>query len=384
MISGEKFTDKPPYTNRGVQNTKNNDFTGKQYILFDWLEFTIFNKKHSPYEYFKYLFNIDQKDIVFESGGVSGYIYTYTYKNIRLYDSNNPDMGYHFIISGKGCRDLEEIGISYKSLFKILLSFNTQYSRIDVSIDDFTNDYFNLEKVKDCVLNGEVRSRFKNAIEFKKTSLLDSSDKGHTIWFGSRSSKLQIVFYDKLKERESQNVIVDSDIKYWNRVELRFRDEHANFVVSNYLDPESDIVFIEFIKGILYNYIQFVYKSETDSNKARWKIKTWWSDYLDNVSKIKLQNLYKESDIAVKKKWLSTSVSKTEFSVFISDLKDLSIDEVSSNFIYDQLMSGYKKITYKDIQYINEYRASRGLTVIDMKDIEDFIASVKEVLLIKN
>ena len=67
-----------------------------QYILFDWLEFTIFNKKHNPYEYFKYLFNIDPKDVVFETGGVSGYTYTYTYKNIRLYDSNNPDMGYHF------------------------------------------------------------------------------------------------------------------------------------------------------------------------------------------------------------------------------------------------------------------------------------------------
>ena len=72
---------------------------------------------------------------------------------------------------------------------------------IDVSIDNFTNKYYSLNRVVKCIKNHEVVSRFRSCIQFAKEDLDSLENIGHTVWFGSRSSDVQFVFYDKLKER---------------------------------------------------------------------------------------------------------------------------------------------------------------------------------------
>lgn len=36
------------------------------------------------------------------------------------------------------------------------------------------------------------------------------------------------------------------------------------------------------VKGVLSNYLNFLVKSPTDSNKARWSVAPWWNEFLGN------------------------------------------------------------------------------------------------------
>lgn len=56
------------------------------------------------------------------------------------------------------------------------------------------------------------------------------------------------------------------------------------------------------------------------SRKERHSTSLWWLDYLERVDKIKFNIKYKESDITRKINWMDTSVSKSNFMVFL-DMK---------------------------------------------------------------
>ena len=47
-------------------------------------------------------------------------------------------------------------------------------------------------------------------------------------------------------------------------------------------------------------------------------------------------------------------------------------------------MTGAEKLTSKELQYINEYRISKGLNVFTLEEIESYVDSVKEFLVVKN
>lgn len=206
-------------------------------------------------------------------------------------------MGIHIYITGSGCRDIEDLNILYIDLFKKLISYGAVFTRVDISFDIFTEKYFSVKKIGDCIKNNEVVSRFKNSIEFLKTDLSNSLTNGYTIWFGSRASKIQIVFYDKLKERECNNYIVTNNIKFWNRLEIRFRDNYASEVIYNFVNND----FNKYIISILNNYISFKEYNSCDlKHKYRWNNKKWWNNFLNNAEKISFSNVNVESSISKK------------------------------------------------------------------------------------
>ena len=378
-------------TNRVVVNTENYEQSqylygfapnNPQSIIIDWIQCTIFdNFGHSEREYFNILFGVNPDDVLFENSGLFSYSYTYSYKNIKILSSEDSSLGYHLYVTGAGCRNIEELNISYKSLFKTLIRYNSKFTRIDISIDDFTKDYFNLTKLAYYINNGLVRSKFKSTIHFNKVGVNNNKLNGDTIWFGSRSSQVQVCFYDKLQERINNNYLVNSDIKSWVRTEVRFRDLKAQDVVLKYAIQDFELNSL--LKGVLINYIQFLKRSDSDSNKSRWTVANWWLDFTDNVDRLRLSTLPLESSITKKQNWLDFSVSKSEFAVFISNIPNLSSDYVTSEFIYNLLYLGSSKITDKDIAYINEYRTSRGYSPIDKDFIDSFLNDVKEIIISK-
>lgn len=380
-----------PSTNRGVENTTNIiqtqylfDFEPvlPQYIIFDWIQATIFDLNgFSERDYFYLIFGIKPDFIIFENGGLFGYEFTYSYKNIKLFSSTNKDLGFHFYITGSGCRNIEELELDYINIFNRLLHYNSKFTRLDISIDDFTNDYFTVKKIKNYIDKKLVRSKFKTTVQFIKNGLSNDKLNGNTIWFGSRSSSIQVCIYDKKQERENNNYFLNDNIKYWTRTEIRFRNLFAQDVINNLVLNNYSLN--DLVKGVLLNYIQFLIPSKTDSNKSRWLVAKWWLDFCDNVNRLKLHSLPYETSISKKHSWLSQFVSKSEFSVFISNLPDLNVDYITSDFIYNQLYTGFDKITDNDLQYINEYRISRGFLPLTISDLSDFVRSVKDVLLIK-
>ena len=67
----------------------------------------------------------------------------------------------------------------------------------------------------------------------------------------------------------------------------------------------------------------------------------------------------------------------------LAEIPDLTTDEQSSKYLYNLFMIGSDRLTDKDLQFINEYRLSHNLSVLDMADIRDYVENVKEILIRK-
>ena len=67
----------------------------------------------------------------------------------------------------------------------------------------------------------------------------------------------------------------------------------------------------------------------------------------------------------------------------LSDIKDISCDSVLSGFLYNFLMKGSEDVKDIDLQKINQYRLKNNLKPLDRVEIEDFIKSIKDVIISK-
>lgn len=374
---------KAPVTNRGAVNT----------LIVDWCQFTIFYKglellekmpfvsiKDFAINTFLKLFKINPSDLCFENGGINGYDYSISYKNIYCYYSiSRPDMGINFKLSGQACRDFEALGIEWIDFFKDLNTYDIGYNRIDIAIDDYTDNYFTIRKLQRYIKKGQVSSKFRSSLELTKRKILDGSILGDTLQFGSKASRVQITFYDKMLERQSQNYIVDNNITNWTRTELRFRQERAKEIVNLIINDNN---FSLTIKGILKNYICFL-EPTGDSNKSRWRVADFWLEFTDNIGKIRLSRINLESSIVKKKDWLFHSISKSQLMVLLSELDNIKIDGDVSEFLLRMLKYPTDKISDKDIQLINDYRYKTHKDLITREQILDYLEDIKEVVFLK-
>lgn len=407
-----------PVTNRGVtctiDNSKVFDFKGEinelgQYILFDWFQFTIpikdddnvntfepvilyfkkFNEaeilnkleflKIKIYQLFKDLFNIEKQDLFFEDKGINGYSHCISYDNIRMYFSpSQPHMGINVLMSGQGCRDFDILGLDYKELVKKVNDLGGKYNRVDIAIDDFSNKYFSLSKIKYYIEHKLVISKFRTYFHMRKGIIENNVILGDTLQFGSRASLVQITFYDKLQERKNNNYIVRDDVKYWVRTELRFRNEKVSELFEYYLNSTS---LNQFVKGVLGEYMRFLKKNENDTNNRRWETVQWWTDYLENMNKIKFVPATLETSISRKKNWINDSTSKSAFMCLIADLPNLAVDDYTTDYLYQYFQLGFDKIKDKDLQLINTYRISKGKLPIEREQMEDYVRDFKDQII---
>lgn len=372
-----------------------------QAVLIDWFQFNILNiyeefySEYTPYQnidlknccyiLFEDLFNIKSDELIFEWKGICGYTANISWNNIRMYfNHHNPGQGINVIMSGKGCRDFEDLDLTWFELIKKISKYKrVNYNRIDIAIDDYTNKFYDLEKIKWYVDNGLVVSRFRTTFNVNyKTIDVNPESLGCTIQFGSKASNLQITFYDKLKERENENIIVSEDVKYWSRCELRFRHEYAEQVSQFILNGDL----INTTKGILYDHIRFIIPDNKSSDSNKWRRDTcsWWLDYLDSVEKLHLSTITIESDITKKRKWLMTSTPKTTLQILLSEVDTFNVDEVLFDLILKILDIGIDKLDKKSLELVNNYRQKHNLDIISYEDICNLIYGIKEKIVLDN
>jgi len=371
----------PPVTDRGVENTSGAILSQKN-VLVDWFECTI-KSDIRPMDIFTKILHLDSRDVLYEEKGMYSYTKMFYYRDIKvLFNDENKDLGIHVIMSGRGCRDYEDLNLEWLDLFNILKeNFDYNITRIDIAIDSFTNEYYDMQKLRDYINNGQVVSRFKSSTEFMQKSLSTSDIESETIWFGSRTSDIQIVFYNKLYERNNASYEVSDDIKYWYRCETRFRNERAKTLVECFVLNDN---YMNVINEVLYNYLDFKDYNVTESNKSRWITSKWWLDFLETNKKLSLKVNLKESSITRKKMWLDKSVSKSELLVYLSNLSlnnDYTLDKYSINYLVDILKEGSKNITSRDISLINEYRIKCGYQPLSDKDLIDLLSNLMRLSL---
>ena len=156
------------------------------------------------------------------------------------------------------------------------------------------------------------------------------------------------------------------------------RNDVANNFIEILIDNGN---YIDLINDVLLNYLDFKDYNSEDKNRARWKTSQWWLDFLETNRKLSLKVNLKESTISCKRKWLNSSVSKSQFMVYVADMtkKDMDIDIMSSDYIYRVLTKGYERIGKRDLDKINDYRVNHNLSPLDFADLEtikDYVSSL--------
>lgn len=179
------------------------------------------------------------------------------------------------MMSGKGCRVFETNSkYSFMDLFAYIYDNPDDYNitRLDIAYDDFKG-------LLD--INTLAFDTFQQSyITKSRTWKVETGSAGTSIYFGSDKSPILLRIYDKKAEQK----ITDEDL-HWVRVELQLRDDRASNAVK-YIN--SGICIDEVYFNALNNFIRFVEKSETDSNKYRHKLKEYWKNFLEYYGKLSL------------------------------------------------------------------------------------------------
>lgn len=264
--------DKPPLTNRGALIT----VPLLDQFLIDWVAFTV--KVADPLELIKIM---GLKSALFSEldRGIHGYRKSLRFGNICVYYDGQDNMGCHVVMSGQGCRQYESQfpKIPWFALFATAIKFNAKFTRLDIAHDN-VDGALDLAKLKEAILNREIRSRFRNASEIQNFDLspeIEQPADGHTLYFGKRSSRVYLRFYDKAAQLGVPF--------FWNRAEVELKDKRAHEAAKHL---SSGVPIGQLFVGIINQYLSVI--NRDDSNISRRSIQPWWSAWLQSTEKIKL------------------------------------------------------------------------------------------------
>lgn len=218
----------PPSTDRGVVNTSvciNTDFKEVD-VVIDWFQCTI--QGNDVEDVVKKVFHTSLENCLHTPSGRFGYNNTYTYASTIhiMYHDIRSDMGVHIMLSGSACRELEDL-ITFKDFFERIILFEVcKVTRIDIAIDTYKK-YFDIASLRKKISDAELVSKFRKGTFIEQINVSDGSQESASLKFGSMSSDIYIVFYDKLAERKNAGYTVDDSVDFWLRTELRFKHDLA-------------------------------------------------------------------------------------------------------------------------------------------------------------
>lgn len=202
--------------------------------------------------------------------GHNGYPDGIFHNGVSIYFGASESMGVCLNMSGQGCRAYETNGSNdWLGLFRLINDAPDdviKITRLDMAFDDHTGVLDMSEMLTDltCCF---FRSRARHwEVRY--------GTKGTSLYIGSESSNMFVRIYDKAAERG-----FDPEEVHWLRIEMQMRDVNAKGYIRGLL-ASSDMS-LQF-RSVLRNYVCFLKPSE-DTNKSRWELAEYWSNFLDNV-----------------------------------------------------------------------------------------------------
>lgn len=240
-------------------------------FLIDWLSFT---SKSDSVETIVNKLGLIGNDFT-DMYGMQGYANRFYLNGISIHFNSARNEGVWVEMSGQGCRAFESLSTSdWFSLFDLILNDDYNITRLDVAFDDHSG-IIPLKKIANDVRQENYVSKFKAR---SITCTFASGDVGYTIDLGSRKSAIKFRIYDKAFERNRE------EEGHWVRCECQLRDERATEFLKK-LDTEN---VSDLFLGVLVNYIRFVTPSTTDTDKHRWKLRKYWSNFVGAVEAVSL------------------------------------------------------------------------------------------------
>lgn len=272
--SSEQFlSEKPPLTNnRGALIT----IPLLNQFLIDWVSFTV--KVDDPLQLIK-IIGLNSSLFSPLDRGIHGYQKSLRFGNICVYFDGQANMGCHLVMSGQGCRQYEAQfpKIPWFALFATAIEFKAKFTRLDIAYDN-VDGALDLDKLKEAIINREIKSLFRNASEIQNFDLSPDIEKvtdGRTLYFGKRSSRVYLRFYDKAAQLGVPF--------FWNRAELELKESRAHEAAKHL---SSGVPVGQLFVGIINQYLSVI--NRDDSNTSRRSIQLWWSIWLQSTEKIRI------------------------------------------------------------------------------------------------
>lgn len=174
---------------------------------------------------------------------VNGYALAYASECGTVALSGSDGMGMHVMYSGQALEALIAQGnISIEQLLIHHASRGAKATRIDVAVDLIDGKDTLPDFQKWCDENAVYTSA-------RTWRTLKDSKLGHTIYFGSRTSKRMVRVYNKLAERASKGIAVDA--QNWVRIECEFKEDRAKMLLKATQENDISEVLIAHIKDAI-------------------------------------------------------------------------------------------------------------------------------------
>ena len=284
----------------------------------------------------------------------------------------------HLEMKGEGCREFERRcpEKSWISLFIFLNILNAKATRIDIAIDDFSNQ-LNLEW-----LDQKLRKRFYTSSILTKHKPIGTIDSGMSLTLGTNDSPLQICIYDKKYERQTSGITVNEDT--WTRYEIRFRHNKALMLYKELYKifkinkGDFNEVFKKTAFGLLYKSLDIKEDNNySHANQNRATTDPLWLKFLENAEKVTLPPSTK-TELSYEKYMIRHEKSTADYLLFHYLLVDRDIEAFEIE-IYKLL---YKNTVHDKGRFhrLNLYLDQVKLPTLNDKEIDELKAHFFEVI----
>ena len=322
--------------------------------------------------------NIKDEEIFLQKYSTNNYNYQYMLGEYIILRLDGPMNAYyqrtcHLELKGDACRDFETRNKD-KTWINFLLfmkQLNARFKRIDIAIDDFKGDVINLPWIMKKVDNHLYTSVFRS-----NSKPIGRLEDGLTLQFGSNDSDVELVIYDKKKERIKRKKS-DSHI-YWLRYEMRFRNNNAAkiayMLASMYAKDEIPLYGTKLQKFAfeqLYRIIDFkVDNNYSQHNQRLADTDPKWLEFLHNVEKGELRIPEDDNPIPSTyetfEEFYGQAFTQLGIMIYLKNHENENLFNVEVR----KLMLKYWTLTKKRFQKLNIYLGQMECRTIDEKEME--------------
>lgn len=186
--------------------------------------------------------------------GYYGYKEHYAYGDIKVFASDNENMGVFLEMKGAGCRNLEHVlqaqDRDWYAFLHRCIECGGVIKRFDLAVNDMSG-LLDISALYEKYNNGEVdgHARKYRGVHSGKLSG-NNRDKGKTLYIGSQDSPLYFCLYEKDKEQATKHQ--HTDIK--NRFEIRLRKRKAVQAVEELLLIQNTV---DLVFSIINSFVYF-------------------------------------------------------------------------------------------------------------------------------
>ena len=254
---------------------------GRCIAALDWFEFTLWD--FSVPAIIEQLFKLSAEQFQKAQGNYYGYCTKYTLgadARITIWADGGAQQGVHVIITARGCAYFQE-AMPLLDLLMALSSLCVQVTRLDLALDDKTENWYTVAQLVDHARNMEIISQWRGCDVSMGYSLASGEKDKAVIYMGSMYSNQFLRVYDKRLEQNARGVQLTVLPERWTRWEFCLRNEKAQAVLHKLQQGRS---LNQIFAGLLSESMRIVKADKQQINRSRWKARLKWLRFVPAVA----------------------------------------------------------------------------------------------------